>query len=70
MKHQQLRSVFRSLTKTLILLALGAVLWVGVSPASAEDQPTRIVFASGPDDTGTVKRIVDDFNAEHTGRIR
>lgn len=70
MKHQHLRSVCRSLAKTLVLLALGAVLWVGVSSASAEDQPTRIVFASGPDDTGTVKRIVDDFNAEHTGRIQ
>lgn len=70
MKHQHSRSVFRSLTKTLILLAVGAVLWVSVSPASAQDQPTRIVFASGPDDTGTVKRIVDDFNAGHTGRIQ
>ena len=70
MKHQYSRSVFRPLTKTLILLAAGAVLWVSVSPASAQEQPTRIVFASGPDDTGTVKRIVDDFNAEHTGLIQ
>ncbi|MDJ0928672.1 MAG: ABC transporter substrate-binding protein [Gammaproteobacteria bacterium] len=38
-------------------------------PASAADQPTPIVFASGPDDTGTVQRIIDAFNAEHAGRI-
>ena len=69
MNNHHLRSVFRAFTQTVILVALGAVLWAGVSPASADDEPTRIVFASGPDGSGTVQRFIDDFNAAHAGRI-
>lgn len=73
MKHVRLRSVFRSPGGILTLVAalwLGAALWLVVAPVSAEKGATRIVFASGPDDTGTVQRIVDSFNAENAGRIQ
>ncbi len=46
-----------------------AVLWLIGSPVSAQAEATQIIFASGPDDTGTVQRIVDGFNAEHEGRF-
>lgn len=32
--------------------------------------PVEIVFASGPDDSGTVERMVESFNAAHRGEIR
>lgn len=70
MKLKRLRSVFRSPTGALTLLAMSAALWLVAAPASAEGDETRIVFASGPDDTGTVQHIVDSFNAEHAGRIQ
>ncbi len=54
---------------TLVALALCAAPAMIALPAGAQDNPTRIVFASGPDDTDTVQRIVDDFNALHDGRI-
>ncbi len=69
MKQLRLRSVLRSPRALLALAALGAALWLVVAPASAEKGATQIVFASGPDDTGTVRRIVDSFNAEHAGRV-
>lgn len=50
-------------------LALGAMLWLAALPVPAQDGLTRIVFASGPDDTGTVQGIVDSFNAENADRI-
>ncbi len=68
MKYESLRSVCRMSMKALMLAVLSALAWAG--GASAQEQPTRIVFASGPDDTGTVKRIIDDFNAAHAGRIQ
>jgi multiple sugar transport system substrate-binding protein len=42
--------------------------WAIPRPAAA-DGGTEIVFASGPDDTGTVQRIVDAFNEAHRGKI-
>lgn len=33
-------------------------------------EPTKIVFASGPDDTGTIGRIIEGFNAKHEGTIQ
>jgi len=52
------------------LLVLVAALSVFATPAAAQDGATQIVFASGPDETGTVRRIVESFNAEHAGRIQ
>ena len=40
------------------------------APLRAQDSVTEIVFASGPDDTGTVERIVDAFNEAHRGEVR
>ncbi len=40
------------------------------APAAGADAPVRIVFASGPDDTGTVKGIVEAFNAKNEGSIQ
>jgi multiple sugar transport system substrate-binding protein len=50
-------------------LTLAAALALFPLAATAQDGATRIVFASGPDDTGTVQRIVESFNAEQAGRI-
>ncbi|MGF1508410.1 MAG: ABC transporter substrate-binding protein [Myxococcota bacterium] len=41
-----------------------------VSDARAQQTPTTIVFAAGPDDTGTVARIVDEFNRTQAGKVR
>ncbi len=32
-------------------------------------QPTELIFANGPDDTGTIRRLIADFNAQHSGEI-
>ncbi|MEL6657375.1 MAG: ABC transporter substrate-binding protein [Bacteroidota bacterium] len=32
-------------------------------------ESTEIVFTSGPDDTGTVQRLVDEFNAQYAGEF-
>jgi multiple sugar transport system substrate-binding protein len=48
---------------------LAAALALVTLSATAQDGATRIVFATGPDDTGTVQRIVESFNAEQSGRI-
>ena len=53
--------------------ALAALLVTGglVAPGWAQEgAPVEIVFASGPDDTGTVQRLVEAFNREHRGEIR
>ena len=46
-----------------------AVLPMLLVPAQADAAPIEIVFASGPDDTGTVQSLVDAFNADHEGQI-
>lgn len=38
-------------------------------PFDAQGGVTEIVFASGPDDTGTVQRLVDAFNESNRGSI-
>ena len=68
MRIEHPRSVFRSPTVVPALLALGASLWLIAAPASAQADTTQIVFASGPDESGTVQRLVDGFNAENAGR--
>ena len=70
MIHPYLHTVCSRPARALILLVLAALVWPGLTAVNAQEQPTRIVFASGPDDTGTVKRIIDDFNAEHAGKIQ
>lgn len=42
---------------------------VGAGPALAQG-PVEIVFASGPDDSGTVEAMVAAFNEAHRGEIR
>lgn len=42
----------------------------GPLPLGAQTGPVEIVFASGPDDTGTVQRIVEAFNEAHEGQVR
>lgn len=52
-------------------LPLASLLFVTAwAPAQARARPVEIVFASGPDETGTVGRIVEDFNRAHEGRVR
>ena len=50
----------------LVLAAMSIL----VAPVQAQGGAREIVFASGPDDTGTVQRIVDDFNKSHRGEIQ
>lgn len=70
MKFKGLRSAFRPPNRLNTLLALTAALCAFAAPAWAEDAVTRIVFASGPDGTGTVQGMLDDFNAQHAGRVQ
>ena len=51
------------------ILALCAMLCLVTGPVLAQDTAVRIVFASGPDDSGVVQRMVDSFNAERAGEI-
>lgn len=51
----------------LFTVALGGGVFAG-GPLAAQS-PTRIVFASAPDDSGTVERLVDAFNEAHRGEI-
>ena len=51
-----------------VAMVLAAACWLA-APAAAQENETRIVFASGPDGTGTVQRILERFNTEHAGRI-
>lgn len=63
-----MNSLFRY---TLALTALVVTGGAG-SPALAQNAGTevQIIFASGPDDTGTVRRLVETFNEGHRGSIR
>lgn len=40
-----------------------------ITAVRAEATPVEIVFASGPDDTGTVQSLVDAFNEDHKSQI-
>lgn len=48
-------------------LLLGVAMTLPAASAHAEEVQLR--FAAGPDDTGTVRRLVDDFNDGHRGKI-
>lgn len=47
-----------------------ATICVTAAPTRAQEGVTEIVLSSGPDDTGTVRRLLDAFNAAHSGEIR
>lgn len=57
-----------SILAALGLFAVGAALKL-VLPLGAQ-APVEIVFASGPDASGTVERMVAAFNEEHRGAMR
>jgi multiple sugar transport system substrate-binding protein len=40
------------------------------APGAWGQTPAEIVFATGPDDSGTVRALVDAFNEEHEGQVR
>ena len=54
------------------ILRLGAASAVaGAAPAGwTANGPVELVFAFGPDDTGTVQALIDGFNEAHGDRIR
>ena len=56
------QSPFRLKRRTLTLAAALALVTLS---ATAQDGVTRIVFATGPDDTGTVQGIVDSLSLIH-----
>ncbi len=64
MKLKRIFNTFLSFAAILAALALVTM------PTLANGDVIKIVFASGPDDTGTVQRIVENFNAEHADRIQ
>jgi multiple sugar transport system substrate-binding protein len=51
-------------------LAGAAVLGSSAPAVHARSQPTEIIFAFGPDDSGTLQPLIDDFNRQHEGDIR
>ncbi len=36
---------------------------------TACSEPTEIIFTNGPDDSGTLQQLIDQFNEEHAGEI-
>lgn len=69
-----MQSLFRTLKSGLSSLPLAcascvALAFMLATSAYAESGPTKIVFATGPDETGTVQRLIDDFNAAHVDEI-
>lgn len=52
----------------LLRLFISLIVLLFAKPGTAE--PLRIVFASGPDETGTVGRLVETFNAAHTSDVQ
>ena len=64
----------RLLTSRLLLLLLViafgfATTSMLAAPLQAEARATEIVFASGPDETGTVQRLIEAFNESNRGAI-
>ena len=60
----------RPMSWVLLAAALGlATTSMLAAPLEAEGGATEIVFASGPDGTGTVQRLVDAFNETNRGAI-
>lgn len=51
------------------VMATLAVVGALAGPVGAQD-PVEIVFASGPDDSGTVEAMLEAFNEVHRGEIR
>jgi multiple sugar transport system substrate-binding protein len=61
----------RDFLKTGAAGVAGATLLGGSAPyVHARSQPVEISYAWGPDDSGTLQPIIDDFNREHDGEIR
>ena len=61
----------RDFLKTGAAGVAGATLLGGSAPyVHANSQPVEISYAWGPDDSGTLQPIIDDFNREHEGEIR
>lgn len=51
-------------------LLLGATAPMLSACSSSSSAPTEIVFAFGPDDTGTLQTLIDAFNRQHEGDIQ
>jgi multiple sugar transport system substrate-binding protein len=51
-------------------LAGVAALGSSAPAVHARSQPTEVLFAFGPDDSGTLQPLIDAFNREHEGDIR
>lgn len=64
---RKLNSGLSSLPRAGALCA--ALAFMLVASAQAQSGPTKIVFASGPDETGTVQRLIDDFNTANIDEI-
>jgi len=61
----------REFLKTGTLSLAGAAALGTTAPAVHVDtQPTEIIFAFGPDDSGTLQPLIDAFNRKHEGDIR
>jgi multiple sugar transport system substrate-binding protein len=61
----------RAFLKTGAASLAGAATLGSTTPAvHVNAQPTEIIFAFGPDDSGTLQPLIDAFNREHEGDIR
>lgn len=62
-------NILKLLPRGKLSLFLVVVLSLFSFYAHSDDGIIEIVFASGPDKTGTVRKVVDRFNAENEGEI-
>jgi multiple sugar transport system substrate-binding protein len=61
----------RAFLKTGAVGFAGAATLGSTAPfVQVNSQPTEIIFAFGPDDSGTLQPLIDAFNREHEGDIR
>lgn len=61
----------REFLKTGAVSLAGAATLGSTAPAvHVNSQPTEIIFAFGPDDSGTLQPLIDAFNREHEGDVR
>ena len=67
MKHQLLQHLL--LRKKLLPLVAFILLFAGFNCSSPNQNAVELVFAFGPDESGTIQELIDRFNKENEGAI-
>ena len=55
---------------TLLLVFLLAPMSLGNTQTATPAEPLELTFSFGPDDSGSLRALIDSFNAEYEGEIR